>query len=383
MTLPPRYTVRDYLKQQQKRLAALSEEETTSLLSRFREKYRRQRVTSESLRALAEEYAEYLRDIGGFSIATTYTEPTKLLPHREKAEVSGFVLEPISLGQGWVDGQTQIYAENAVLLRSHVAQFRRKKATIGEGPACVALTQHLLERVYERTEIERTDLRPLLERETGDLLRALALAERASLWINHVQEDGVCRITAVPYSNGLLIANERYLYGDEQSGGYGFRSEIPSGRMQHPFVNSGRIMTCVEDRPILVGEIRPLIFICGVTYFSAVTLSDDQADYYYSFRALLDEAPNDLLDALARAEFAPSLAHEVSPDLSIASEHVPRMSRLERLLNSGWLKPKATWPSCLLLPYNYEVPRGCRTLDDLAAILGIAEAPESGGRPPE
>jgi hypothetical protein len=271
--------------------------------------------------------------------------------------VSGFALEPVGLGQGWADSVANPYVENAALLRCNVADFRRKKGSFGSGISCVVLTQHLLERIYERTEVQRADLGPLIEGQMPDLLRALAVAEAASLWIEVMEEGRACRVTAVPFSNGLLIANERYLFGGHEDGGFGFRCEIPSGRMQEPFVNNGRVLGELNGGRYFNGSERPIVIICGVTYMNVTTLNDAEADYYYSFKAALDGCEQGALDALAFLEFGPTLPHEHPPKFMPNAKDETKFERLRGLLTSGWLKPKLSRPLCLLLPYDCQFPK--------------------------
>jgi hypothetical protein len=320
--------------------------------------YKHGTISSGDLEEMSDEFLEYVREAGGFALARTSVAPSKALPSREKQTVSAYVLDPISLGQGWWNGETSPYTENAILLRTASAQFQRKKARIGIGIGCIVLTQHLLERVYERTEIQREELGPLIESEFHDLIRALTLADTASLWIQRIEEDGVCRITAVPYSNGLMITDQRFLFsGAMEDGELGFYVDLRNGEMQTPFVNPSKILSDLPEGRYFNGGARPIIILCGVTYLNALTLDRDESDYLFGFRALMDEIGAETLDALAHLTLSPLPVHEKNPSYLVADRFLPRTAKLAALLNSGWLKAKLTQPMCFLLPYDHQIPR--------------------------
>lgn len=358
MTLPAKYAVRDYLRKQGQKQEKLSSDMTDVLLNRFHGAYKKHRIDANALKSFADEYGGYLSQCGGFSLQTSYTPPTKVLPHRERATVSAYAVEPISLGQGWGGDKAKLYVENAALIRFHAAEFRRKKASLGQGYGGVVLTQHVMERVYERTEVDWTVLPALIERELNSLLQAIAVSEICNLWLDHVSEGvGGYRFTAVPYSHGLMIANTRMVFGTFADGDFGFRVQIPSGKVETPFVNNDWILDDLTEGRLLRDDNRPVITICGVTYFNVVTLSDREADYYHSFRALMDEIGDELLNAFAYFRFAPTFAHQRHPVFDLNERFGPKIKRLTALLNEGWLKPNITNPLCLLLPFDHQLPR--------------------------
>jgi hypothetical protein len=353
--LPARYAVRDYLRQQGQRMDALASDMTGVLLNRWRDIYLARGVTTETIKGLAQEYTAHMSDAGGFGFKGEHIPFKKVSPQRERVSVSSFMLEPIGLGQGWWGDGVAPYVENAALLRSARAQFGRKKAHVGVGMGCVALTQHLLERVYERDEVDKSQLGPLIEREVDDLLRALALAEVASLWIERLDEGAACRVTAVPFSNGLMVANERLLFGEYADGDFGFNIEIPTGRMHTPFVNDGKLIEDLGERRYLRGDARPIAVTCGVTYMNVLTLDQDESDYFYGLKALMEEVGFDSLSALAFFTYAPSLTHEHYPTFNLQERFQGKVARLRRLLNAGWLKAEAAHPICYLLPYDHSI----------------------------
>jgi hypothetical protein len=358
MSLPAKYAVRDYLKKQGQKQSRLSSDAMDVLLDRFVGAYAKRRIDGDMLRAFAEEYSGYLAEGGSFSLQTAYTPPSKVSPHREHSLVKGYAVEPISLGQGWRGPDSKVYAENAALIRCHVGEFRKKKASLGHGFGGVALTQHVMERVYERTEVDWTALPSLIESELTSLLQALAIADLCNLWLDHIDEVGGYRFTAVPYSNGLMLANLRLLLGSYSEGDFGWRVQIPSGKIETPFLNNDWVIEELPDGRFLRDDNRPVSIICGVTYFNLMTLSDQEADYFHAYRALMDDIGDGLLDALSYFRFTPTLAHQRHPDLDLRRGGFgPKIDRLKSLLSEGWLKPKVTTPLCLLLPFDHEVPR--------------------------
>jgi hypothetical protein len=147
------------------------------------------------------------------------------------------------------------------------------------------------------------------------------------------------------------------LFGTFSEGDFGFRVQIPSGRMETPFLNNDWVVDDLHNGTFLRGDNRPVATICGVTYFNVVTLNDQEADYYHSYRALLEDIGDELLGAFSYFQFAPTLAHQKHPDFDLRQRYGAKIERLKGLLDEGWLKPKVTSPICLLLPFDHEVPR--------------------------
>lgn len=320
--------------------------------------YKERTISSGGLEEMADEFLEYVQGAGAFALARTRVAPSKALPSREKQVASAYVLEPIGLGQGWWSEQSAPYVENAILLRTASAEFQRKKARLGIGIGGIVLTQHLLERVYERMEIGREELGPLIESEFHDLIRALTLADAASLWIERIEEGGVCRVTGVPYSNGLMIVDQRFLFSGGMEGGeLGFYVDLRKGEMQTPFVNPSKILSDLPGGHYFNAGARPVIVLCGVTYLNMTTLDRDESDYFFGFQALIDEIGGETLDALAHLTLSPLPVHEKVPSYLLADRFLPKTAKLAALLNSGWLKAKLTQPMCVLLPYDHRVPK--------------------------
>jgi hypothetical protein len=353
--LPARYAVRDYLKQQLNKYRTLTGDEFARRMVGWMLSYKKRPLSSDALLQIGEESLDVAKAAGAFGVTSKHDSGSSALPARARFSVSGFLLEPISLGQGWLSNDSANYTENVALLRTISGRFQRKKASFGVGMGCIVLTQHLLERVYERTEIRREELSSLIEAEFSDLIRALMLADAASLWIQRIEPGQVCRITAVPYSNGLMIANERMLFGDIEEGDFGFRWDIPGGEMQTPFVNPSRLLEDLGDGRFLQGNARPIRITCGVTYLDAFSLDREESDYFYGFRALMEEVGGDTLDALAQLTLAPLYAHQRADEYFLKDKFLPKTARLAALLSAGWLKTKPSQPVCVLLPYDADV----------------------------
>jgi hypothetical protein len=259
-------------------------------------------------------------------------------------------MDPIGLGQGGVEPGRPPYLEQALYLRIIRADFRVKKATIGIGASGLVLTRHLLSRIYERTEVDHSQFASLIHDHIGELLTNLALAEAAGLWV----VSGGSRVTAVPFAHGLLILNTRLLLGSLGEGELGFHAEIPTFRMQEPYINSNFLI----DEASLGGKLHftPTSALCGTTYINLTTLSDAQTDYFYAFEALKEEAGVEAAQALAYIYFCPNLAHEKWGAFFLKDHLQPRSDRALKLLEAGWLKTNGEYPLACILPFDAKIP---------------------------
>lgn len=154
-----------------------------------------------------------------------------------------------------------------------------------------------------------------------------------------------------------MLANQRLLFGSYEDGDFGFRQEIPSGRIETPFLNNEWILENLGEQQFVHGDNRPVLVTCGVTYINALTLNDDEADYYHAFKALMEEVGLAALRTLSHFQFAPTLPHQKHPTFELSRRFDTRLSRLENLLKAGWLHPRATDPFCRLLPFDHEIPK--------------------------
>ena len=356
MEIPSKYVVRGYLRNSKEKLNNLASDINNGFSEELKELYEIGRLSSDSLINLSNKYRDYILQSGAFGIQMSYSPPTKLSPHRERSLVVGYAIEPVGLGQGWQSSGSLPYVENAALLRCHVAEFRRKKASVGVSFGGVALTQHVMERVYERNEVNRTDLPAQIEGEFYALLKAIAVAETCNLWVDYIEGETTTRITAVPYSNGIMILDTRLAFGSYSSLEFGFRLKIPSGLVEAPYINNAYILDDLGDGKRLIGDNRPVFLLCGVTYLNSLTLTGMQSDYYHAYRALLAEIGDDVLAGLSHFRFSPTLVHERHPSFSLLEHYGHRIERLSRLLRAGWLKPKSSIPVCRLLPFDWQIP---------------------------
>jgi hypothetical protein len=224
---------------------------------------------------------------------------------------------------------------------------------LGYGTGGLVLPQHLLERVYERTEVEPKHFGAHLHVEVQDLLHGLGLAESVGLWVEGKDDEGVgYRMTAVPFSNGLIIVNTRILFGRPEDSEFGFRLSIPSGQFHDSFINAGRLLDSVpatEAHPAL----QSILVAAGVTYFNVMTLSDAQADYYHSFQVLKNEFGDHLLACLATQYYAPRFPHEPNYVAELTHRGAKSVDRLRAMLKSGWLKRPRSLPVCCLMQSDF------------------------------
>jgi hypothetical protein len=340
--------VREYIRAQSRVIDALAEETTKAGRETWGRAYLASRISGCALEKLVTDFATLIADCGAFAITRQHIAPMKAMPGRDRWIVGSYFMEPIGLRQGFLSGGPP-FTEQAVLLRTCQGEFRPKRASLGIGTGCVVLTQHLLERVYERTEVDHSAFRGLVHGEIQDLLTGLALSEAAGLWLQHDGGEASHRLTAVPFSNGLVVMNTRILFANPSEGQLGFRVELPSGKKNVPYINRRHLLDVEEFLP--TPNVQPILITCGVTYFHATTLDSDELDYYYGFQALKEEIGDEFLCRMAFLEYAPRLPHEREYQACLSGSAATRVERLGKLLKLGWLKsPTAPSPICFLQP---------------------------------
>jgi hypothetical protein len=348
--LAPRYAVRNYFREQNRAATKLYHDTASVFGPLWLHTYQSGKLTAAKLTQLAAEFTYRISEAGAFSIQQGHVAGSRSLPQREKRSVSGFFMEPMGLAQSFLPGEEK-FVEQAVMLRSCQAEFRLKKSSIGYGAGCLVLTQHLLERVYERTEIDHNRLAPLIHTELADLLHGLSLAEATGLWL--LTEPDGHRVTAVPYSHGLMLVNCRILFGDALNGGFGFRFSYPSGQEHTPFINPRNLLDHIGPGFPFQPDCRPILITCGVTYFNLTTLNDVQADYYHRFQVLKDAVGADILSALSLVHYSPQFPHEKLLALELNETGVRMVDKLRPLLHMGWLKAPQTRPICVMASSDY------------------------------
>lgn len=346
--LPPHYAVRAYLRQQGSNVSKLLAD-ASRMGWDCAETYRCRIATTDKLEVASNRFKEEARSAGAFIIVETYIPPAKAFPQRERSSVSGFFMEPVGLRQVNRSNGTQ-YTEEAVLLRTIQSVFRRKRASFGFGTGSLIITRHLLERVYERTEVHHADFTALINAEFADLLHGVALAIAAGIWIDAEDECGKFRVGAVPYSNGLVKLEARVLLAEPARDELGFRITIPSLKEDKPFVNPvGVIQGTISSAPHLLGVEMP----CGVTYLNITQLPASETRYLYTFEALKAELGTDVLDRLTDAYCAPQFPQERPAPIPISDRADDLVQTTRALLNELSLHPSRSAGLCLLTPSEY------------------------------
>lgn len=349
ITLPPHYAIRRYFREQDKKFQRLDDALGADNLQSWRQRYRKSPIRSDDLEELAKSFEDILIENGGFSVSRESIPQNKMFPHRESQNVSGFLLSPITLGEGWFEEGSKPYHENALLLRYAYAQFKIKKAVIALGACGFLFTQHALERVYERSESDQERFSGELHSEIFSAMKALALVNAGRLWVTG--EKSV--LTAIPFLNGLMIINHRVCVRGDISPEMGFRISLPGGTIQSPHINK----SCLVDDKVIKSDDQIHFFImpCATTYFNFTTLNEEQNDYLFLFKALLSEVGDDNLWALATINFAPDQVHERAPsDFKLLARHEKRRAQLLSALNAGWLKADKSQPVAGILPFGFE-----------------------------
>ncbi len=355
--IPAKYVVRTYLREREKIIEALGSLTTNVLIPRWREMYASGPATSAMLASIGVDFAEVMPAHGAFLPVVEHIEGTRHIPFREKLSASAFFAEPVSIGQGFAPSENRPYLEKAMMLRTVQIELKRKKGYMGVGFSSISLTQHVLERVYERKELNYQDFEQELHEDITDLMRGLALAECANVYVASAVEGETYRFTAVPFKDGLMIVNNRLIFGDIGEGDFGWRVKLPSSEMETPFVNVRRLFKTVANDEYFSNSFTPTVVDCGVTYYNSITFNDQQADYYYAFQAAKEHVGHETLDEIARATYSPTLAHDRGKTMTPSDAFSKKIARLKVLLEAGWLKPKSRVALGYLLPYDHEIPR--------------------------
>lgn len=348
--LPSHHAINRYFREQDANIVDLFDRTDHAKMREWASRYRsKSRLSSEEMKEMADEHEANLVAANAFNILRTHRPPAKAFPQRETFTVEASFMEPIALGQGWIEAGKRPYTENAIYLRQMRVQFKPRKAFFGFSASGLILTQHLLSRVYERTEIGHEAFAKLLHDHIDELITGLALAETGRLWVS----NGCDRVTAVPFADGLLLVNTRALFGNEDEGDFGFHMDIPSMRLQQPYIND--LLRFDEDIIPRTSDFAGTLALCGTTYFNGQTLSDIQSDYYYAFRALREEVGEEAVTALVYFYFGPNLAHEKWGEFVLKPHLEKRRDRVFSLLSEGWMKLD-TPPIACILPFDTKAP---------------------------
>lgn len=279
------------------------------------------------LSTLAGQFRELIEDNGAFALWQTERAAKRYLAYRRQVGVTSYFLKPVTVGNISEDA-TSHHCEDAVNLLTLSARFKKKDSFFGIGNTGLFLTRHALERTYERTEIPEGKFRDLIETDINDLIIGIAVSEAADLWI----ESDVNRVSAVPFSNGLMLLNTRIVYCGADHPGLGWHNSLPSGKFQSPFVNTGIVLDhlCSDRLNAVVGTFT-------LTYLNTLDLRDDQLNYYYAFQQLKEALGEKVGHALAVMSFAPNLAHEDLGRYPLNDLYAEKVRKLNGLLRSGWL----------------------------------------------
>lgn len=350
MDIPAKYSIRAYLREQSKLAEALvnllCDDMPVRWLASRLDKFPKDNGIAE----LGGYFGDRVRELGAFSVHETHTVGTRNLPHRERYDVNGYFVEPITLGSLADQAMTEHFAEDAILLRTINCTFKSKKASNGLGFSGIALPSHVLERIYERTEISREAFPNLIVTELDDMLKGLAVAKECGIAVSQVDGSFPYWITAIPFANGLLIVKMKFVMGGFKERGFGFRLEMPSGYFFEPYTSPNRMMTDfggfhkdVENSALLD---------CAVTYFNVTTLSEAQSSYYYKFQQLKIEIGDNVLSTIARHIYEPRLPHEPHIILNLSGKPNRLAEELKIMIDGGWIKPKDEYPFSALLPFQ-------------------------------
>lgn len=344
--LPKHHAMNRYFREQAANMEVLIENTSEEKLASWRERYNHKKLRPDEIQSLADEHEAVLTAAKSFSLSRGHTKGSKAMPSREKHTLVGYFMEPVRFGHGWPNEEHKSYTEEGLYLRLNKAEFSPKKVIVGIGAGGMALTKHMLERVYERTEVDHEEFADLLHGHMDEAFKALALAEAANFWI----ERPNARVTAIPYAEGLLIVNTRVLFGKISDGDFGFRMEFPRLKLTDPYINDHFLLPA--DPSFSKSGMRASQAYFGTTYVNLTTLNDAQLDYYYAFRGLLDDVGDGPVAALAYMTFAPQLPHEKSGSYSLHPQFEPKRRRIQGMLQEGWLKPNETPPFAMLLPFE-------------------------------
>lgn len=307
------------------------------------------RASGEKLLAAANFFKERVKKAGPFTISELYVPPSKAFPQRERHAICAFFMEPIGLAQ--VDrAEANPYVEEAVLLRTCQSEFRGKKANFGFGTGTLVLTQHLLERVYERTNAHHDEFMALINSELQDFLHGVALTVGAGLWIGGQDEHGKFRLGAVPYSEGLVTLEARVIVAEADRSELGFRLQLPSCETHMPFVNP----TSVVEGPICdSASLKAIEVTFGVTYLRSAQLRPEQRRYLDSYHALKTAIGAEILGQLAEFYCAPRFPHQMPTPIQAPESATVILEHVRGMLPQQGLHPSRSCGVCLLTASRY------------------------------
>lgn len=347
--VPSRFIIRSYLRRQDANQRTLRNEVRDSLFDEWKEAYARGKLKDPTLEVLSSGFEEHLQKSGGFSVTRKAILPTRAAPFRHRHSVSAFLGAATTLGRNWWEAPEKASREPALMIDFCKMDFMPKKALFGLGFTGLVLTRHVLERIYERTEVSTEAFERLLHDHLGEFVRGVALAEAAGLWLTG--ERTFSRMTAVPYANGLMIVSNRILWGNVDDGEFGFRIAIPSGKMTSPFISRSTLIDSLEEGRYLPPAAQAGVLTCGITYLDLTSLRGEQQDYYYAFQALADSVGPEYLNACVYCYAAPQLSQEQALGVELP-ENVSRRIERARLLLTEWLEAREYDPMCIALAYE-------------------------------
>jgi hypothetical protein len=258
-------------------------------------------------------------------------------------------MEPVGLAQ--VNrNEAKPYVEEAVLLKTCQSEFRRKRANFGFGTGALVLTQHLLERVYERTNSHHDNFTGLINSEFEDLLHGVALTIGAGLWIDGKDEHGKFRLGAVPYSQGLITLESRVIVANADNSELGFRLQLPSCETQMPFVNPTSV---IEGIICNSTSLRGIEVSCGVTYLRSEQLRPEQRRFMDGYAALKLAIGSDTLGQLSTFYCAPRFPHERPVPIELPESTAALLEHVRRLLPQQGFHASNSSGVCILTSSTY------------------------------
>jgi hypothetical protein len=347
--VPSRYIIRGYLRRQDANQRALRDDVRDTLFDEWKAAYCRGKLRDDALDRLSSGFEHHLRQSGGFSVYRSIVQPTRAAPFRHRHSVSAFLGAPMTLGRNWWHGPEKASREPALMIDFCRMDFAPKRALFGLGFTGLVLTRHLLERIYERTEVSADAFEQLLHDHLDEFITGASLAEAAGLWL--AGDSTFSRMTAVPYANGVMIVSNRILWGSSDDGEFGFRVAVPSGKMTSPFINRSSLITQLPDGRHLSSTAQIGVLTCGITYLDFASLRDEQLDYYYAFQALKEAIGQDYVAASIYCYIAPQLSQDHAVGVELPNSAAGRIARVRSLL-STWLETRDYDPMCLALPYE-------------------------------
>lgn len=348
--IPPRYAVRNYLRQQMKKMESLTAKDFFALRDRWATNYRGRPNDAAALSRMADEFVAFAKTVGGFGFEVEAPPTSKASPNRNRIRISCQLADPLSFRLGWDTDPSTAYAEPVILLRRFEAELRPKKAVISFSPNYVALTRHTLERIYERTEVEHDAFADLIHSGLNQLLDNFALSHAASLSVAHETSIAENHYRAIPYENGLLIMNSRIVFDPLDEGSLGFRLTIPDRKFTLPFINAMHRLELGE-----LGRERGIMGISvssSLTYIDIQNLGGARADYYYAFMDFAERLEPSDRQFLRQKILAPEPPHIPGRKFLFKDELQSRIARVDKLLRLGWLTPANDSLLCSIEAYD-------------------------------